>query len=623
MVAVNRSPSAPTGGAAPTLPDAVAAPARVITLALTMVAAQLVVRGWVSAGGFLYADDFVVQSRAARLPFPSSELLLTALDGRLSPGGMTVAWLTATVAPLSQVGVVVGLVLLQATASLAVLAMLLRVFGPRMLLLVPLVFYLVSPLTLPAFLWWAPALSSLPLQAGLAFAVWGHVGYLRTGRRLDLALSAAAVCVALAFSEKAVLIPFALFGATWILDRRPGLVGSWWSALRSHWRLWLSWSVVVAGFLSWYRSVVEPVTHASGTAGEWWRFAREGVVDAFWVPVMGGPVAWQPVGYANALSDPPAWLLVVSVVTGAAVVLGTSWASPRARRGWLLLLAFVVIDLATIVLVRGGGGITDLAPLTLRYTADAGVVASLVIGVCLMSPAGQPDPPRLRAARRRMARHPSASGMALFLAADVFLLFATISTVQLAAIWAANPAGQWVGNASRALVDGPPEEPVIPQPVPESVLSPLAFPENLTSYLLAPVAADGQFASQTSVLTTFDDAGTLVPAHVEGARALLPPDGSCWLAQGGRGLVPLDLQVPAGEYAVRLGTIAGSRQSGTVALGAGRPVRVVFERGLADLALVVTGAGARLYVTLDDVGPTVCVSQADVGTITPGPRTAP
>jgi hypothetical protein len=155
------------------------------------------------------------------------------------------------------------------------------------------------------------------------------------------------------------------------------------------------------------------------------------------------------------------------------------------------------------------------------------------------------------------------------------------------------------------------------------VLSPLAFPENLTSYLLAPVAAGGQFASQTGVLTTFDDAGNLVPAHVEGAHALLPPDGSCWLAQGGRGLVPLDLQVPPGEYAVRLGTIAGSRQSGTVALGAGRPVRVVFERGLADLALVVTGAGARLYVTLDDVGPTVCVSQADVGTITPGPRTAP
>ena len=607
MVAVNGSPGA----------------ARVTTLALALVAAQLVVRGWVSAGGFLYEDDFVLQSRAAQLPFPSSELLLTTVDGRLTPGGMTVAWLTTAAAPLSQVGVVVGLLMCQAAASLAVLAMLLRVFGRRKLVLVPVVFYLASPLTLPAFVWWAPALSSLPLQAGLALAVWGHVGYLRSGRRLDLALSAAAVGVALVFSEKAVLIPLALFGVTWILDRSPGVAGSWWSALRSHWRLWLSWLLVAAGYLAWYRSVVQPPGRAGSDAGEWWRFAREGLVDAFVVPMMGGPVAWLPVGNANALADPPVWLILLCAVTGAALVVGTWWACPRARRGWLFLLTYVVVDLTTIVLVRGGGAITDLAPLTLRSTADAAVVASLVVGVCLMSPAGEADPPRVVAIRQRMAGRPTASGIAVFLAADVFVLLAMISTVQLAAVWASNPARDWVGNASRTLADAPPDQPVIPQPVPEWVLSPLAFPDNLTSRLLAPVAHDGQFGSQTAVLTTFDETGNLVPAHVEGAQALLPPDGSCWLAQGGRGLVPLDLRVPAGEYAVRLGYIAGSRQAGTIALGAGPPVPVVFDRGLADLALVVTGAGSRLYVTLDDVGPTVCISQADVGIITPGPRRSP
>jgi hypothetical protein len=592
----------------------------VVAAAWGLVAAQLVIRGWAAWGGFLYADDFVLQSRSARLSFPGAELLLTDVDGRLMPAGMVVAWVTTQVAPLSQVGVVIGLVVMQAVASLAVWAMLHRLFGSRTLMLVPLGLYLLTPLTLPSFLWWTSALGSLPLQAGLALAVWAHVGYLRSGRRSDLALAWAVTVGALAFSEKAALIPIALVGVTWILDRHDGTARSLWWALAGRWRLWLAWLVVVAGYVSWYRSTVGTPPSVGGSTGEWWRFARQGFVDAFWVPLVGGPVSWLPVGAVSALADPPGWVTVLAAAALVAVV-GSSWRmSPRARRAWLFVVGYVAVDLVVIAAVRGGGQVTDLAPLTLRYTADAAVVAVIAVGVSLMSSPGEPEPPRRAALLERVARRPTHAGLALFLVVDVFLLLTTISTLRLASIWAANPAEGWVSNATRTLAEAPPNEPVIPQPVPDTVLSPFAYPDNLTSRVLAPVARPGQFAWQTSALTAFDASGTLLPAHVAGASAPLPPDGSCWLASQGRGLVPLDAALPPFEHVVRLAYIAGSQQEGTVALGGGDAVPVEFQRGLSDLFLVLTGGGTRLYVTLRELGPTVCISQADVGNVVPGPR---
>ena len=603
MVAVSGSPGA----------------VRVTTLGLAMVGAQLVVRGWVSAGGFLYEDDFVLQSRAARLPFPSSELLLTTVDGRLSPGGMTAAWLTTTVAPLSQVGVVVGLLVFQAAASLAVLAMLLRVFGRRKLVLVPFAVYLVSPLTLPAFVWWAPALSSLPLQAGLALAVWGHVGYLRSGRRLDLALSAAAVGVALVFSEKAVLIPLGLFGVTWILDGSPGLVGSWWSALRSHWRLWLSWLLVAAGYLAWYRSVVDPPGRAGSDAGEWWRFARQGLVDAFVVPAVGGPVSWDAVGYGNALAAAPAWMRAAGCAVAVLVVAGTSWASPRARRGWIVLAVYLTAAVGAATLTRPGSA-SDLASavLTVRFTADAAVLLAVAIGVSLMAPAGLPDPPRVTGLRRHFAAHPTAAGLAAFVALDVFVLLSAVSTVQLASVWADNPARPWVTNATRSLALAPTAAAIIPEPVPEEVMSPLTFPDNLTGRLLAPVAGGHTFASGTTALRTFEPSGVLVAARVRGTPSVAAPSSQCWPVENGRGVVDLLTRQPAWEYVAHLSYLADRATEGTVALGVSEPVPVSFARGVGDVFVVVSGGGSRLYLTLDDVDARVCVTRAVVGTVEPG-----
>jgi hypothetical protein len=621
MVTVDATSSAP--GAVPDVassPPGRLRPGQVLAAAWGVVVAQLVIRGWAAWGGFLYADDFVLQSRSARLPFPGADLLLTDVDGRLMPAGMVVAWVTTQVAPLSQVGVVVGLLVMQAIASLAVLAMLHRMFGPRTLMLVPLGLYLLTPLTLPSFLWWSSALGSLPLQAGLALAVWAHVGYLRSGRRSDLALTWAMTLAALAFSEKASLIPLALVGVTWILDRHDGTARSLWSALAGRWRLWLGWLVLVAGYVAWYRSTVGAPPLVGGSTGQWWRFARQGFVDAFWVPLVGGPVSWLPVGTASALADPPAWVTVLVAVAVVAFVGASCWVSPRGRRAWLFLVGYVAVDLAVIAAVRGAGEVTNLAPLTLRYTADAAVVAAIAVGVSVMSPLGEAEPRRRAALRERLVRRPPHAGLALFLAVDVFVLLTTISTLRLGAIWADNPAGGWIRDATRTLAEASPTEPVIPQPVPETVLSALAYPDNLTSRVLAPVARPGQFARQTSVLTAFDASGTLVPAHVEGASAPLPPDGSCWLASEGRGLVPLDAALPPFEHVVRLAYIAGSQQEGTVALGGGEAVPVEFQRGLSDLYLVLTGGGTRLYVTLRELGPTVCISQADVGNVVPGPR---
>ena len=58
---------------------------------------------------------------------------------------------------------VASVVLLQALASLAVLRLLRELLGNRPVILLPLVLYLFSPLTLAWFVWWANALNAVPL----------------------------------------------------------------------------------------------------------------------------------------------------------------------------------------------------------------------------------------------------------------------------------------------------------------------------------------------------------------------------------------------------------------------------------------------------------------------------
>lgn len=581
-----------------------------------LVAAQLAVRTYASASGYLYWDDFILQSRAARLPFPSVELLLTDHDGHLMPGAMVVAWVVTHLAPLSPWGVTVCLVLLQALASGAVVVMLQRVFGARPLVLVPLAVYLFAPLTLPSFLWWSAALNALPLQAALAFAIWAHVGYLRGGNRGDAILAFAATVAALAFFEKSVLVPVALLGVTWVLSPGRGFLRPLVHAVVRHWRVWLAYLVLMGGYLVAFVRLVDRGSRV-GSAADLVAVTRRGLFEAFVPAAAGGPVRWVPMGFANAVADPPGWL-VWSTVVGATLVVGWScWARARARRAWVLLLGYVLADLASIVIGRGGTPFTELLPLSLRYTADASVLFAFAIGIALAAPAHEPEPQRVVATRAWLARQPARLWAVAFVAVDVFLLLTVMSTVGLTSIWAGNPARPWVENAVRGLRQSPADQPILPQPVPEAVLYGLAYPENLTSNLLRPVSGPHAFGLRTPVLTTFDGFGQLGAGRVDGAASEAPPDSVCWPVENGHGLVRLDERLAPWEYTVHLRYQATGGSGGSVALGGGEPAIAVIEQGQHDEYVRVTGGGSVLSLTLTNPDVSVCVGQAQVGDVVP------
>ena len=80
-------------------------------------------------------------------------------------------------------------------------------FGRRQAILVPLAVFLFCPLQLAGIAWWSVVLNILPLELGLLMAVDAHVRYLRGGRMRNAVAAAGWLLVALAGSDKAVVIP--------------------------------------------------------------------------------------------------------------------------------------------------------------------------------------------------------------------------------------------------------------------------------------------------------------------------------------------------------------------------------------------------------------------------------
>lgn len=588
----------------------------------SLVALQLLGRALASGSGYLYWDDFILQSRASRLPFPSVELMFTPHDGHLMPGAMAVAWVVTRLAPLSPAAVTASLVLLQAISSAAVVLMLGRLFGRRPLVLVPLAVYLVSPLTLPSSLWWSAALNTLPLQAALALAVWGHVGFLRHRSRAGLGVALAATVVGLAFFEKAVIVPILLVGVTWVLQDDAGYTRSLRRALTGHWRLWTLYGALLASYVAVFSRAGRPES-STGSTVETARIVLKGIVGSFVPTAVGGPVRWSPVGYAAGYADPPAWLVVGAMQVAAVVVVWSVWAQPRARRAWTVLAGYLAGDLLVLALTRGGTAVSEQLALSSRYVADAAVVLTFVLGVALMPLVGEQPPPRVEATRAWLSRRPTALWTTTFVAADVFVVLSLVSSVAYVSLWSANPAREWVENARDTLAAAPEGVPILPDPVPVEVLYGIAYPENLTSYVLAPVQGSHVFGDRTSQLQTFDASGRLVPGAVDGASSVPPLEPGCWRVEDGRGLIRLNDRLRPWQYTVHLGYLSGGTTGGTVTLGAGRPSRIELMKGLHDEYVRVGGAGSNLYITTDDPDVTVCIDPAAVGGVVPDTTVEP
>src|SRR5687768_17516894 len=104
-------------------------PARVLHLALGLIAGSLLVRSWVAARSDFYWDDLILSGRGGSLPLLSADLLVYDHDGHLMPGAFLVAGIATRIAPYQWVLPMITMIALQAAASYAVFRLLRKILG--------------------------------------------------------------------------------------------------------------------------------------------------------------------------------------------------------------------------------------------------------------------------------------------------------------------------------------------------------------------------------------------------------------------------------------------------------------------------------------------------------------
>lgn len=578
-----------------------AAGRKVLIAALCLIVAQLGVRGWVAGNGFFYWDDLILVGRAGTHPLLSGDLLLHDHDGHFMPLAFATAWLVTAVAPLEWAGPVICLLVLQAAASVAVLRMLLVLLGTRWAILGPLVFYLFSPLTLPAFAWWAAALNALPLQFALAWVIADAMLLVRTGRRRYAVSGIVVTAVALLFFEKAIVVPFVAFAVAALARYIAG--ASVREVLRRGAALWVGASAVLACWLTTYLLVID-LSAVEGSTEQVDSLlpsaASAGVVTA----LLGGPWAWERWLPAAPWAIPPGWAVVAAWLALAVMVAVTVRRRDRVWPVWAAAGVYVVAVQVPVALARGGPNTANELMQSLRYLADLAVVltaaGALLLAARPRSRRGLPWPPGPRTALMVGA---------LFLASSLW------STYTFTRIWSQGQTETYITTAKSEFADWD-EAPLLEQEVPWAVLNPTAYPQNLASHVLSPIAPPGAFADSTPHLRMITDFGHIVDAQVWWNRAIRPgPEPSCGYRLTGAGPVRLALDGPmlAHTWTAQLNYVASRDGRIAVSFVRGKNVTVPVREGMHTVYVRIVGSGSALQVRSHTPGLDLCIGSGPVG----------
>ncbi|WP_245564200.1 hypothetical protein [Nocardia testacea] len=589
----------------------------VLWSAAGLIAAQSAVRAWVTANGYFYWDDLILAGRAGTLPLLSGDLLLHDHDGHFMPLAFALSWLVTAVAPLNW-GVAAAVLLAgQLAASLAVLRMLLVLVGRRLALLLPLAFYLFSPLTLPAFAWWSAALNALPLQFALAWVVGDAVLLDRTGRRRYAISGVLVTTVGLLFFEKAVVVPFVAFAVVllrrYVDGRRPAVP----EVLRRGAALWAGAAAVLALWAVFYLAAVGLSSGEGGSADLAHmlpRAAWAGVVTA----LLGGPWGWERWVPSAPWAVAPGWAVWAAWALLAAGILLTV----RARRVvwpvWVAALAYVPAVQIPVVLMRAGPNTVDELMMSLRYLADAAVVLAAAGALIVRAfardraPGGAPRGHAPEDVRSSRWRGPVPATVLV----AVFALSSLWSTFTFTRSWSEGPTKAYVTTVKSELArwDG---SPLLAQEVPWNVLNPTAYPENEAGRVLSSIAPPGAFAAATDHLRMITDSGELADAQVWWNRGIRPgPEPGCGYRMTGADLsvrVPLDGPMLAHEWTAQLNYFADRDAMLSVGLERGDRVEAPVRAGLNTVYVRIVGSGSALIIRNTTPGTVVCLGTGPVG----------
>lgn len=594
-------------GACPRVPPVAAA-------AGALIVTQLAVRAVLAFSGYYYWDDLIIVGRAGTQPLLSADYLFTDHDGHVMPAAFLLGGALTRLAPLVWAWPALSLLVLQLVASLALLRALHTILGWRPVLLVPLLFALFTPLTVPAFAWWAAALNYLPMLAALAWVTADAVLLVRTGNRRYAVTGLLAYLSGLLFFEKSAVIPFVAFAVTALLCHvaaRP-------DPIRWVWRrgvaLWAPALGLTALWVVLYLAVVDQ-QRWSGDLVMTWDLLRRSVTHGIVPALAGGPWQWQRWAPASPWAVPPPSAMALGWIVLAVVLAVSLLRKQRIGLVWLTAAGYAVACQVPVYLMRSSAFTALELAQTLRYLADLVWVLALLAAVALCAP-NRPGSRWLDASPRRTA--------AVVSAAAAFLAASLVSTGTFRTSWEDNPTKAYLRNAVDGLAAARTESPapMLDQEVDPLILQRVVGPENLVSHMFALIDDRPDFARSTDRLRMVDSAGRVVDADVTWVRSIVAgprPQCGYFVVPDAPARMPLDGPLLPAEWTAELNYLANTEGSMVLSLPVGPETRVAVKPGLNRVFVRLAGAGDAVTVRAVTAALTVCVASGPVGYLAPHP----
>ena len=602
----------------------------VLATGLVLIGAQLLWKAGLLGRSFFRLDDYFYLEHASAQGL-TWNYLTWVNAGHLNVAGSAIAWVLVKISPADWTLAAAATLVLLGGTCFALLRMLRTLFGDRPGVLLLLVLYLLSPLSLPGLSWWTVALEQLPLQMALFCAVTAHVHYLRTGKFRHAAAAAAWQAAAMLSAFQGAAVPLLLFAVTSAFFGGGTWPRALWPALRGHWRAWGLYVAVTAAYAALYLSRLSSSTVGPSRPAfaDVLGYAGTLLRETFLPGAFGGPWRWGASGI-EALTAPPPALAWMSWVLAVIVVLVSVMYTWRAWRAWVILAGWlVIVDIAPVLAGRSAFVPGVLLGLSARYVWDASGILVLCLGLAFLPAVGGTGPWR---GSWRLSR-PEFAAATTLVAAVVF--GALWSYYDYPADPTAAAARSYLATARLALADAPQGTVIVDDTVPADVtgglfLGPVGQASGVLSPLLSgPPGTRPRFVAQPDgtydQLTEFDGFGRLVPSTILGvASQPLPAGQSCWPAADGSVVVPLD-SVAAGPSTLRIGYLSTGAGQVLVTFGT-RSQRYSFEKGLHSAFLPVAGASGELVVIQQVSGTIPCIGDAEAGALLPseaGPAVPP
>ncbi|MBP6997368.1 MAG: hypothetical protein KBB39_14640 [Phycicoccus sp.] len=594
-----------------------AAPGRpVVAAGISLVVLQLIVRSWSKFGGWFTSDDFSFMSRAFTMPFWSSEYLLAGWHGHFMPGAFVQVKILATLWPYNYVPVAMVDIALQAAVSMLMLRLLISLFGARVEILIPLAFFVFTPMTLPAFLWWAAALNQLWGLLAMVLMLLAQLRYHRTGRLRDGLLGVAAMAFGLLFSEKLLLMApvVAAFTLLWFTPGPP--LRRIRRAIVENWRLWAAYGTLIVLYAVTYRLLVVAPLSQGDTGEIVVETVGRGLFTAVIPAVFGGPYVWAGLNLGGFAATPLPVTVILLVVT-ALVVWLSIWLNARASFAWWVMVGYAVINTGILGATRATF-IGSLMGAEYRYQTDLAVIIAVFAPMAFLPLQGTFRKGTYQALRaRHRERFTQHLGPGVVGGIVVALsLSALVSTVTYDPLWRKNTRDTYFANigASIAAVDHP--------------ITMIDFPVEFVGYsesskLFSAFQPRPHFLTKgasADIVFVPDDNGVLRRGKVNGFVSTPGPEEGCgWRLADAPVTVPLTATTMPWVWTAQMSYLATYDNDVTVTAGK-TTTTLHLKAGANTVFFVAEGEVSRI-----DFGPvpigTVCTDAITVGGLQPTPDT--